>query len=139
MCAKYMSVAKQGGFRVNSKIRKLLARRQRKIEQRLARKRRQQLSPVITATDAQYELAERTRAVSHGGIGLFARLAKRVGLVEGIDGHLALLQLHLPYHESDHVLNIAFNALCGGTCLEDIERRRNDEVFLDALGAQRIP
>ena len=33
----------------------------------------------------------------------------------------------------------AYNALNGGTCLEDIELRRNDEVYLDALGAQRIP
>src|SRR5206468_1781346 len=31
------------------------------------------------------------------------------------------------------------NVLCGGSCLEDIERRRNDEVFLDALDAPRIP
>ena len=45
----------------------------------------------------------------------------------------------MPYHESDHVLNIAYNILAGGTCLEDIERWRNDEVYLDALGAERIP
>ena len=50
-----------------------------------------------------------------------------------------LFKIHLPYHESDHVLNFAYNALCEGTCLEDIELRRNDEAFLDALGAQRIP
>ena len=47
--------------------------------------------------------------------------------------------MHLPYHESDHVLSIAYNVLCGGTCLQDIELRRQDEVYLDALGAQRIP
>ena len=41
--------------------------------------------------------------------------------------------------ESDHVLNFAYNALCNGTCLDDIELRRNDVVFLDALGADRIP
>jgi hypothetical protein len=29
--------------------------------------------------------------------------------------------------------------LCHGTCLDDIELRRNDLVFLDALGADRIP
>jgi hypothetical protein len=34
---------------------------------------------------------------------------------------------------------VAYNILCGGTCLEDIELRRNNEVYLDALGAQRIP
>jgi Transposase DDE domain group 1 len=50
-----------------------------------------------------------------------------------------LLKFHFPYHESDHVLNLASNALCHGTCLEDIELRRNDVVFLDALGADRIP
>ena len=45
----------------------------------------------------------------------------------------------MPYSESDHVLNIAYNLLVGGTCLEHLELRRNDEVYLDALGAQRIP
>ena len=62
-----------------------------------------------------------------------------LGLIEAIDRSLHLLKIHLPYHESDHVLNFAYNALCDGTCLQDIELRRNDEVFLDALGARRIP
>ena len=35
--------------------------------------------------------------------------------------------------------NLAINALCDGTCLQYIELRRNDPVFLDALGAQSIP
>jgi len=43
------------------------------------------------------------------------------------------------YSESDHVLNIAYNLLCGGTCLEHLELRRNDEAYLNALGAPRIP
>ena len=47
--------------------------------------------------------------------------------------------MHLPYHESDHVLNLAYNALCGGTCLEDLELRRQDEAYLNLLGAVRIP
>jgi len=49
------------------------------------------------------------------------------------------LKRHLPYHESDHVLNIAYNVLVGGMRLEDIELRRNDENFLNSLGADRIP
>src|SRR5271163_3393078 len=52
---------------------------------------------------------------------------------------LHLLKIHLPYHESDHVLNIAYNALCDGTCLQDLKLRRQDENFLDALGARRLP
>jgi hypothetical protein len=39
----------------------------------------------------------------------------------------------------DHVLNLAYNAILGGQRLEDIELWRNDEAFLDGLGAQRIP
>ena len=66
-------------------------------------------------------------------------LASRTGLVAAIDRNLHLLKVHLPYHESDHVLNLAYNILAGGTCLEDIERQRNDEAYLDGLGAQRIP
>jgi len=67
------------------------------------------------------------------------QLARRVGLVEEIDRSLHLLKLNLPYLESDHVLNIAFNVLAGGHCLEDLERLRQDEVYLDALGTERIP
>ena len=37
------------------------------------------------------------------------------------------------------MLNLAYNALLEGVRLEDIELRRNDEAFLDGLGAQRIP
>lgn len=66
-------------------------------------------------------------------------LARQSGLVDAIDRRLHLLKLYLPYRESDHVLNIAYNALCEGRTLEDIELRRNDETFLDALGAERIP
>jgi hypothetical protein len=35
--------------------------------------------------------------------------------------------------------NLTYNALLDGVRLEDIELRRNDEAFLDGLGAQRIP
>jgi hypothetical protein len=94
---------------------------------------------MLTASNIHYELSGRTRGLGAGGIGAIHLLARRVGLPEAIDANLHLLKVHLPYHESDHVLNIAYNALSGGTCLEDIELLRNDEVYLDALGAQRIP
>ena len=92
-----------------------------------------------TSSNIQYEMGERTRGTSVGGIGTMQLVARRTGLIEAIDKGVHVLKRHLPYHESDHVLNIAYNALSGGTCLEDIELRRNDAVYLDALGAQRIP
>ena len=59
--------------------------------------------------------------------------------MEEIDQTDKLLKVHLPYHESDHVLNLAYNVLVGEERLEDIELRRQDESFLNGLGAQRIP
>ena len=95
--------------------------------------------PMMAANTIHYELAERTRGLAAGGIGAMLLLAQRTGLVRDIDHNLHLLKRHLPYHESDHVLNIAFNILAGGDRIEHLELRRNDEVYLDALGAQRIP
>jgi hypothetical protein len=94
---------------------------------------------MFAATNLHYELAGKARGIGVGGIGVVHRLAQQIGLVEAIDRHVHVLKIHLPYHESDHVLNLAYNALCEGIRLEDIELRRNDEVFLDALGTQRIP
>jgi hypothetical protein len=95
--------------------------------------------PMLRAPNIQYEIADRARGLSAGGIGAMHMLASRTGLIDAIDRNLHLLKVHLPYHESDHVLNIAYNILAGGTCLEDIELQRNQESYLDALGAQRIP
>jgi hypothetical protein len=95
--------------------------------------------PVLTARNIHYEAATKTKAIPCGGIGAIHLLVRKLGLAEAIDERLHLLKFHLPYHESDHVLNFAYNALCHGTCLDDIELRRNDIVFLDALGADRIP
>ena len=94
---------------------------------------------MFTAGNIHYEMADRTRAVGCGGIGAVHLLARRVGLIEAIDKDLQLLKVHLPYHESDHVLNIAYNILCGGDCLADLELLRNDEAYLEALGAGRVP
>jgi hypothetical protein len=94
---------------------------------------------MLGASNIHYEMAEKTGAISCGGIGAMHKMIGKLGLAEEIDGHLHLLKRHLPYHESDHVLNLTYNALLGGLRLEDIELRRNDEVFLNALGAQRIP
>ena len=86
-----------------------------------------------------YELSARDHGLLYGGIGAIQMLIRRLGLAQAIDQHLHLFKLHNPYFESDHVLNIAYNILCNGECLEDIERLRNDEVYLDAVGAARIP
>jgi hypothetical protein len=93
----------------------------------------------MTASNIHYEIAERSRGISVGGIGAMHALAGHIGLIDAIDRRLEVLKIHLPYHESDHVLSLAYLPLCGGTCLQDLELLRQDEVLLDALGARRIP
>jgi hypothetical protein len=128
------------GFRVNATIRCRLANSKRRIERRLDKTNISGCDkPMFTASNIHYEIAERSQAIVYGGIGTFHILARRIGLIDAIDDRLHLLKVHLPFHESDHVLNFAYNALCDGNCLQDIELRRNDEVFLNALGARRIP
>jgi hypothetical protein len=125
---------------VNASLHRRLNRRKRRILRRLENKPGiERPEPMMAASNIHYELTDRTRAIAPGGIGAIHLLAQRTGLVHDLDESLHLLKRHLPYHESDHVLNIAYNLLAGGSRLEHIEVRRNDEVYLDALGAERIP
>ena len=93
---------------------------------------------MMTASNIHYELADRVQGLSAGGIGAMLTLARRTGLIRDIDSKVHVLKRHLPYHESDRVLNIAFNIMAGSRRIEHIELRRNDAVYLDALGAQRV-
>ena len=94
---------------------------------------------MFTTGKVHYEIGASTDVMSYGGIGAVHRMVTQLGLVEKIDQELELLKVHLPYHESDHVLNLAYNVLCGGTRLEDIERLRHDVAYMNALGADLIP
>jgi hypothetical protein len=84
---------------------------------------------MFKGSNVHYEMAGRVAAVNCGGIGAMHLLVQRLGLVEEIDSNLHLLKVHLPYHESDHVLNIAYNILAGGVRLEDLEQRPRTRVF----------
>ena len=127
-------------FRVSRSYPKILRNRKRRIENRLApRAWEDQPQPMMRGSNIHYELSDKTRATSYGGLGAVHVMVQRLGLVAAINQDLQLLKVHLPYHESDHVLNIAYNVLSGGQRLEDIELRRQDESFLNGLGTQRIP
>ena len=117
------------------------ARRRRKVEKRHGKAGHwnPQPDPMFSSGKIHYEIGANTDAMSYGGMGAVHRLLTKLGLREEIDERLQLLKVHLPYHESDHVLNLAYNVLCGGTRLEDIERLRHSTAYMNALGAELIP
>lgn len=125
-------------------VRRRLEREKRKIIARLApliggKEPRAPGKPEFDGPRAKYEIAGRVRAVPYGGLAAMHDLVREVGLPELIDRHLGVLKRARPYQDSDHVLNIAYNLLCGGHVLDDIEHRRNDAAFLDLLGTEAIP
>jgi len=127
-------------FQVNKRDHKIYLRDKQNLETRLERKQYEdQANSMFKDSNIRYEIAERTRAIGSGGIGAMHKLVCKLKLDRAINKNLVLLKRHVPYWESDHVLNIAYNVLNGGTCLEDIEQLRNDETYMNALEADRIP
>lgn len=125
---------------MSPKIRQRIERRKRQIARRLDKNDNRGCSrPMMTAANIHYEIADRTQATAAGGIGAIHLLVRKLGLDEAINRNLGVLKMHLPYHDSDHVLNIAYNLLAGGECLEHLELRRHDAAYLNALGSRRIP
>ena len=121
--------------------RKNSAKRKRRVAARHARAGHwtAQPQPMMSSGKIHYEVGANVDAMSYGGIGAVHRLVHKLGLPQLIDERIELLKVHLPYHESDHVLNLAYNVLCGGTRLEDIEHLRHDTAYMDSLGADLIP
>lgn len=117
------------------------ARRRRKVQ---ARHRQaghwgERSEPMLTSQKISYEIGGNVEATPFGGLFGMHRLVTRLGLVRAIDANLHLLKMHLPYHESDHVLTLAYSVLCGGTRLEDIDRLRHDVPLMNGLGAALLP
>ena len=121
-------------------LQRTLAAEKRKIERRLGDAVRvTDGGPVLSGPNICDDLAEKTTAIASGGIGAIHRLVQQIGLAACIDTAVTVFKVHQPSYESDHVLNIAYHILCGGHTLDDIERRRTDRVFLDALGTDSLP
>jgi hypothetical protein len=125
---------------VNKRITRILTENKRKMHWRLRRKQYDdQPKAMFKGGNIKYSISEKVRAIGYGGIGAMHTLVRKLKLDRSINRRIHFLKAHLPYHESDHVLNIAYNVMAGGTCLEDIERLRQDDTYTEALGAERIP
>jgi hypothetical protein len=127
-------------FQVKDSVKKRLRQRKRRIQHRLRKKQwDEQRRPLFQKQNIHYDLPDKTKGLRCAGLGAFLLLVQRLGLAKAIDDNLHLLKRHVPYFESDHVLNLSYNLLVGGKAITDLERLRNNETYLDVLGAQRIP
>jgi len=124
---------------VKNNFGRISRRRKQNLKERLKNDSTVSCDPVFSAKNIKLEISEKASAIRCGGIAAVQTLVNRTGLKRMLDRNLHLLKVHKPYHESDHVLNIAYNIVCGGRCLEDIELLRNNEIYMDAIGAKRIP
>lgn len=125
---------------MKARQRRKLEKRRRRIARRLDRRNMPaDGGPVFRGANIVFEVSDKMTAAKAGGVAAAHALAKSVGLARAIDRTLHLLKTHQPYHESDHVLNIAYVMMAGGTKLEDLELLREDEAYMDLLGAPRIP
>lgn len=117
-----------------------IKRRQRRVAQRLAQSSSSDRGrPMTNSGNVHYEYSARCQGTGLGGMAAVHRFVKRIGLDVAINERLQVFKRRCPYYESDHVLNLAYNSMCGSSTLQDIESRRNDEHYLDSLGAERIP
>jgi hypothetical protein len=122
------------------RIQQRLRNSKRRIQQRLRKRQwQEQCRRLFADQNIHYDYSAKVRAGRFGGLGACLLLVQRLDLADALDARLHLLKRHLPYHESDHVLNLTYNILVGGKTLTDLELLRNDEIYLNALGAQRIP
>ena len=127
-------------FQVKKRNHKRLMKRKGRLAKRLERKQYEdQAKAMFKRTTIGYEMGERVEAMGYGGMGAIHNLVIKLGLDEALNERVKLLKIHVPYHESDHILNMAYNVMSGGRCLEDIDRLRNDESYMNCFGAQRIP
>ena len=95
--------------------------------------------PMLSGESVHFEVSGRDNAVVWGGLGLVRQLVKRLGIAKTLDTRVEVLKRHFPYHESDHILSMIYNLVSGGCTLEDLDHRRRDVAYLDALGARRVP
>ena len=124
---------------MKNNIEKVAKKYKDNLEIRLENDNEESRKPMFSANNTDYEISDRNSAISHGGIGLVDQLIRSIELPAMINNKLNLFKRHKPYFESDHILNIAYNIICGGTCLEDIELLRNNIPYMNALGTKRIP
>ena len=100
-------------MKANDRI--LLSERKSRLAARIASSFPEETtSAVLSGANVRFEVAARAQGLACGGIGLVHEFVRGIGLASAIDRNVHVLKRHFPYHESDHVLNLAYNVMAGG-------------------------
>ena len=111
----------KGAFQVKDNLEEVIKKYKDNLEIRLANDNKESESPIFSASNIDYDISYRVSAILCCGIGVVDQLVRSINLPDKINSSLELFQRHKPYYEPDHILNIAYNLVCGSSCLEDIE------------------
>jgi hypothetical protein len=58
---------------------------------------------MLNPGNIHYEMADRARGITYGGMGVVQLLVKNLGLGKAIDSNLRIFKIRNPYFESDHI------------------------------------
>ena len=94
---------------------------------------------VFRSSIPKFEFSRKARATPWGGVALLTTFLQKIGFAGAVNDVLGFFKIQQPYSESDHVINIALNTFAGGQTLDDINLRRQDSAFLEAVQAGTIP
>ena len=132
--------AQKAALRKRQNAKREIEKRRERIAKRLAESSAADRGEPMTQSDnIHYEVSSKVGGTGFGGMAAVHAFVKRIRLDQAINERLTVFKKRCPYYESDHVLNVAYNAMCGAVSLQEIEIRRNDEYYVDSLGAERIP
>lgn len=106
------------------------AGRKRRILARLDETKFEGAGPVLADPIMHYEVAQCMAEIACPGLGMILDMVPRLGLADTLKRPSALFKRCLPHSESDRVLNMAYNLLAGGACLEYLKLRRKREAYL---------
>ena len=75
---------------------------------------------------------------AYGGLTLVHQLARKVRFAQHIAEHVKVLKLHQGYGESDHLFHLLSAQFAGASCVEDLGRLQDDEMYRKMLGVERV-
>ena len=107
-------------FQVKKSVRYELRKRKRQIERRLKNAAPSDDSghPVLSQQRPRYEIAKRTLAMAHGGIGAAHQVAVQSGLIKGIDADGSLVPTQ---GECKQGMRLSFRVLLGQIVVDDVD------------------